>query len=141
MSEFTIKPHTAPMTGAAWFIVVDEYGSQIGPYYDDRDDAQAAIDAMTQPAFNVGDRCFSHYTKNTAAGVSGWGTIEKINNTDRGRTHGVTGTPLDDTTWYWVRTDEGTTELLDDAHGNWDMARIVTPEIAEKYGYGKDPSA
>jgi hypothetical protein len=30
---------------------------------------------------------------------------------------------------------------MDDAHGNWDMARIVPPHIAERYGYGSDPRA
>jgi hypothetical protein len=31
--------------------------------------------------------------------------------------------------------------MLDDAHGNWDMARMVPPRIAERYGYGADPKA
>lgn len=94
----------------------------------------------TQPQFKEGDRVFSHYTKHVAAGVSGWGTIAKIGDTRRGAKHGVTGDPLPDTTWYTVRTDEGGRELLDDAHGNWEMARIVPPHIAERYGYGADPN-
>lgn len=95
--------------------------------------------AETQPQFAVGDRCFSHYTKNSAAGISGWGTVVALDHTVRGSVHGVTGNPLPDTTWYEVRPDEGGRELLDDAHGVWDMARIVPPRIAERYGYGTDP--
>lgn len=30
--------------------------------------------------------------------------------------------------------------LLDDAHGDWDMARLVPPHIAKRYGYGDDPN-
>ncbi|HSD78523.1 MAG TPA: hypothetical protein VLA98_14010 [Solirubrobacteraceae bacterium] len=96
---------------------------------------------MTDPAFKVGDRCFSHYTRDRARGISGWGTIERIDHTRRGSTHGVTGNPLPDTTWYWIRTDEGGTELLDDAHGEWELARVVPPHIARRYGYGDDPKA
>lgn len=89
----------------------------------------------TQPQFAVGARVFSHY-------VMDWGTVERIGQTRRGDTHGVTGSPLPDTTWYTVRMDKsGGTELLDDAHGNWDMARIVPPEIAARFGYGTDPKA
>lgn len=90
--------------------------------------------STTQPAFAAGDRVFSHYTMK-------WGTIVKIDTTHRGQTHGVTGDPLPDTTWYDVRNDDGTTDLLDDAHGNWDMARIVPPHIAYLAGYGVDPQA
>lgn len=88
----------------------------------------------TQPAFAVGDRCFSHYTMQ-------WGTVMKVRSTHRGETHGVTGDPLPDTTWYEVRADDGTTAQLDDAHGNWGMARIVPPAVASRYGYGTDPKA
>jgi hypothetical protein len=28
---------------------------------------------------------------------------------------------------------------VDDAHGNWEMARVVPPGIAEYYGHGTDP--
>jgi hypothetical protein len=87
---------------------------------------------QTQPQFKIGDRCFSHY-------VMGWGTVTKINETRRGDIHGVTGDPLPDTTWYTIRMDKGGTERLDDAHGDWDLARIVPPAIAERYGYGRDP--
>jgi hypothetical protein len=87
----------------------------------------------TQPQFAVGDRCYSPgYTCK-------WGTIVKIDTTYRGQTHGVTGDPLPDTTWYTVRADDGSTDLLDDAHGDWNMARIVPPRIALLYGYGDDP--
>lgn len=89
---------------------------------------------MTDPQFTPGDRVFSHYTMS-------WGTVEAIDHTVRDRVHGVTGTPLPDTTWYDIRMDDGSRELLDDAHGDWDMARIVPPAIAKRYGYGTDPLA
>lgn len=86
------------------------------------------------PAFDVGDRVFSHY-------IMGWGTIVSIDTTYRDQTHGVTGSKLPDTTWYTIATDEGGRALLDDAHGNWEMARVVPPHIAERYGYGPDPKS
>lgn len=86
----------------------------------------------TQPQFKPGDRVFSHY-------VMGWGTVESIGETRRGDVHGVTGSKLPDTTWYRVRMDKGSVELLDDAHGDWNMARIVPPHIASRFGYGNDP--
>lgn len=89
---------------------------------------------QTQPAFTVGDRCFSHYTGK-------WATVAEVRNTERGQVHGVTREPLPDTTWYKVTNDDGTTDLLDDAHGDWHMARIVPPEVATRYGYGTDPLA
>lgn len=89
---------------------------------------------ITEPQFAVGDRVFSHYTGK-------WGTIEAVRETYRGETHGVTGSPLPDTTWYDVRADDGSRDMLDDAHGDWDMARIVPPAIAQRYGYGADPKA
>src|SRR5262245_14423702 len=95
---------------------------------------QARIPETTQPQFKVGDRVFSHYEMK-------WGTIARVGNTDRGRTHGVTGSKLPDTTWYDVTFDDGATSLLDDAHGDWDMARIVPPAIARRYGYGSDPKS
>jgi hypothetical protein len=94
---------------------------------------------LSQPAFKPGDRIFSHYTRDKHRGVSGWGTVDRIDHTVRDAVHGVTGSKLPDTTWYWINTDEGSTELLDDAHSNWDMARIVPPHIAKCYGYGDDP--
>jgi hypothetical protein len=87
---------------------------------------------MTNPYFTPGDRVFSHY-------VMAWGTIEAIDHTVCDRVHGVTRGPLPDTTWYEVRMDDGSSVLLDDAHGDWDMARIVPPAIAKRYGYGTDP--
>jgi hypothetical protein len=89
---------------------------------------------VTQPAFKVGDRVFSHYTMQ-------WGTIEELDHTVRDAVHGVTGNPLPDTTWYKVRNDDGSYDLLDDAHGDWNMARVVPPRIARRYGYGDDPAA
>jgi hypothetical protein len=91
---------------------------------------------QTQPQFNVGDRCFSHYTMK-------WGTVIMVGNTDRDRYYHGIETPenrMDDTTWYDVRADDGSMHMLDDAHGNWDMARLVPPHIAKRYGYGEDPT-
>lgn len=86
----------------------------------------------TEPKFKVGDRVFSHYCMD-------WGTIESIIHTTEPTTHGVTGSPLPGTTWYRVKMDSGSREQLDDADGQWDLARIVPPEIAMRYGYGDDP--
>lgn len=86
----------------------------------------------TQPQFKPGDRFWTHYDYQ-------WGTVVSISHTERNRTHGVTGNKMDDTTWYNVEYDNGSTSLLDDAHGNWDMARMVPPHIARRYGYGDDP--
>src|SRR5947208_13531239 len=91
--------------------------------------------AHSEPQFQVGDRCFSHYTMT-------WGTVERIVSTERDRYRRGTGKPEDrmhDTTWYDVRNDSGSTDLLDDAHGHWELARIVPPHIAKRYGYGDDP--
>jgi hypothetical protein len=90
--------------------------------------------AQTEPYFKVGDRCFSHYTMK-------WGTVTRICETRRGDVHGVTGSKLPDTTWYEVKSDDGTPEILDDAHSNWDMARIMPPHIAKRFGWGDDPKA
>lgn len=87
----------------------------------------------TQPQFKVGDRCFTHYDMK-------WGTVRSVDETRRGDTHGVTGSKLPDTTWYTVAYDGGGVGNLDDAHGNWDMARMLPPHIAKRYGYGEDPN-
>lgn len=87
---------------------------------------------ITEPQFKLGDRVFSHYTGK-------WGAIQEIQETRRGDTHGVTGSPLPDTTWYRVRWDDGSTDSMDDAHGDWDMARIMPPNIARRFGWGTDP--
>lgn len=89
---------------------------------------------QTEPQFKPGDRFWTHYDYQ-------WGTVVKLNHTVRGAVHGVTGDPLPDTTWYEVKYDDGATSLLDDAHGNWEMARMVPPHIAQRYGYGTDPQA
>ena len=90
---------------------------------------------QTEPQFKPGDRAFSHY-------LMEWVTIVSLHHTDRDQIHGVTGTPLPDTTWYETQPDGGGVEvLLDDAHGDWEMARIVPPQIATRYGYGADPRA
>lgn len=98
----------------------------------DRIDATQCPARWTVPQFKEGDRVWSHYTYK-------WGTIERVGQTCRGQKHGVTGSALPDTTWYFVRNDDGTTDSLDDAHGDWDMARIVPPAVAVRFGYGADP--
>lgn len=47
---FTVRKHIAPMTGACWFIVVDEYDARADdlPYFDDFDDAQLAADELNE---------------------------------------------------------------------------------------------
>lgn len=95
------------------------------------------MSTQTQPQFKVGDRVFSHYTMK-------WGTVVRAHRTERNRFYGGTGLEkdrMDDTTWYDVRADDGSIDMLDDAHGNWDMARVVPPCIAQRYGYGSDPKA
>lgn len=87
---------------------------------------------MSQPQFKPGDRVFSHYTMR-------WGTIDHVRNTVEPTPHGVTGNMLPATTWYAVRNDDGGVDYLDDAHGEWDLARIVPPHIARRFGYGDDP--
>jgi hypothetical protein len=89
---------------------------------------------MSEPRFEPGDRVFSHY-------VMDWGTIRYVDHTETNRTHGVTGDQLPDTTWYLVAFDDGKCELLDDANGNWDLARIIPARIASLYGYMTDPTA
>lgn len=89
---------------------------------------------LTEPQFKPGDRVFSHY-------VMQWGVVENVNHTRRNERHGVTGETLPDTTWYNVRCDDGQRVMLDDAHGDWEMARIVPPAVAQRYGYGADPKA
>lgn len=88
----------------------------------------------TIPQFQPGDRFWTHYDYQ-------WGTVISIDRTYRDQKHGVTGDPLPDTTWYNVKYDDGSTSLLDDAHGVWEMARMVPPAIAKRYGYGDDPKA
>jgi hypothetical protein len=90
--------------------------------------------AQTEPQFKPGDRFWTHYDYQ-------WGTVVNVSHTCRDRVHGVTGDKLDDTTWYNVRYDDGSTSMLDDAHGNWEMARMVPPHIAKRYGYGEDPQS
>src|SRR3954452_3710385 len=90
---------------------------------------------QTEPYFKPGDRFWTHYDYR-------WGTVVKLNHTVRDATHGVTGNKLHDTTWYDVHYDgdpEGVSSMLDDAHGNWEMARMLPPHIAKRYGYGDDP--
>jgi hypothetical protein len=85
-----------------------------------------------EPMFKPGDRFWTHYDYK-------WGTVVSLDHTVRGAKHGVTGTPLPDTTWYEVKYDDGSTSNLDDAHGDWDMARMLPPDVAQRYGYGSDP--
>ena len=86
------------------------------------------------PQFKIGDRVFSHYCME-------WGTIEGVRETTPPTTHGVTGSPLPGTTWYMIRMDDTRREYLDDGGGDWELARIVPPQIAQRYGYGADPKA
>lgn len=91
---------------------------------------------QTQPKFKLGSRVFTHYEM-------AWGTVVKVLSTERDRYRQSTGKPedrMDDTTWYDVAYDKGGGNMLDDAHGNWDMARIVPPHIAKRYSYGDDPA-
>ena len=88
---------------------------------------------QSEPQFKEGDRFFTHYDMR-------WGTVERVGKTERNRST-FTGNSMDDTTWYTVRYDDGGTSYLDDAHGNWDMARMIPPHIACRYGYGADPKA
>lgn len=74
--------------------------------------------------FQVGDRVFSHY-------VMDWGTVEGIDAASNFR----------NSVWYRVRMDKGGVESLDDAGGQWEFARVIPPEVAERYGYGADPRA
>jgi len=92
-----------------------------------------------EPQFRPGDRFWTHYDYK-------WGTVLSLHHTVRGAVHGVTGSPLPDTTWYDVHYDgdgpeDRVSSMLDDAHGNWEMARMVPPQIAERFGYGSDPKA
>lgn len=75
-----------------------------------------------EPRFQPGDRVFSHYTMSS-------GTIRTIDHVGTDRD----GRPY--TTWYMVVMDDNRCELLDDHNGNWELARIVPPAVARKYGY------
>ena len=81
---------------------------------------------QTEPQFQPGHRVFSHYTMR-------WGTIERIGH------RGTDADGVEYTTWYDVRSDDGGRDLLDDHDGHWELARIVPPRIAKRYGYGDDP--
>lgn len=86
---------------------------------------------MAEPMFTPGDRCFSHYTMK-------WGTIEGVarERAEQLRNGEPCGTY---TTWWWVRNDDGTREMLDDADGNWSLCRVMPPNVAEEFKYGRDP--
>lgn len=51
---YTVKGHTAPMTGAFWYVIVDERGSRATfetiEFWDDFDDAQHAADQLNEEA-------------------------------------------------------------------------------------------
>lgn len=70
--------------------------------------------------FDPGDRVFSHYTMS-------WGTVLEAQSHDD---HSGT--------WYQVKFDRGSMDLMNDADGNWEMARIVPPDVAVRYGYPAD---
>jgi hypothetical protein len=74
--------------------------------------------------FKTGDRVFSHY-------VMDWGTVQD---------DGVSRSGESDA-WYDVRMDKThRIESLNDGGLDIDAARIVSPEIAERFGYGTDPT-
>jgi hypothetical protein len=87
-----------------------------------------------EPRFSPGDRVFSHYTMT-------WGTVRYVDHTQPAGVHGVTGDPLPPSTWYMVVMDDDSCHLLDDANGNWDLARIIPARVASLYGYMTDPTA
>lgn len=87
---------------------------------------------MLVPAvLEVGQRVFSHYTMK-------WGTVESLAQSREEQLYQgePTGTY---TTWWFVRADDGSRDMLDDADGNWDMARVVPAAVATRHGYGRDP--
>ena len=73
------------------------------------------------PQFQPGDRVFSHYTMQ-------WGTVAVSTSALAGQG-----------TWYRVNWDDGGMDEMNDGNGNWDMARIIPPNVASRYGYGTDP--
>lgn len=83
------------------------------------------------PALEIGQRVFSHYTMK-------WGTVESVaREHEEQRWQGEpTGTY---TTWWNVRADDGSRDMLDDADGNWYMARVIPAAVATSAGYGRDP--
>jgi hypothetical protein len=81
-------------------------------------------DSLPAPLFAVGDRVFSHY-------VMGWGQIVRVD----------PAPASNGSRWYRVSMDDGSSELFDDAGGDWMLARIVPPAVAQRYGYGTDPRA
>lgn len=86
---------------------------------------------LTQPRFKDGDRCFSHYTMK-------WGTVVKLKERVDVRLRGVATGDIDH--WYDVRWDDDSTDLMNDGGSQgWEMARIIPPAVAERFGYGKDP--
>ena len=86
-----------------------------------------------KPALQIGDRVFSHYTMR-------WGFITGIAVERREQMRG--GEPCGTfTTWWWMTADNGTRDMLDDADGDWEMARVVPQKVALRYGYGPDPLA
>jgi len=84
-----------------------------------------------KPRFAVGDRVFSHYQM-------GWGVVERLGEVEPVQHQGE---PTDDTdAWHLVRWDDGGTSIMNDGGTmGWDMARIMPPAIAKRYGYGDDP--
>lgn len=83
--------------------------------------------------FKAGDRVFSHYTMK-------WGNVVSVDRTEQVRESGVLTSHTD--TWYSVRWDDGTTDLMNDGGTRgWSMCRIMPPHIAERNGWGKDPGA
>lgn len=123
--------------------------------------------AQTEPQFKPGDRFWTHYDykwgtvksvdttyRNQKHGVTGdplpdttWYDVTYDDDAPK--------IGSDFCTCWSTRTDDDcpvhgrlevrdwrlwrTSSLLDDGHGNWNMARMVPPHIAKRFGYGDDP--
>jgi len=90
--------------------------------------------------FAKGDRIFSHYEMK-------WGTIIEIGNVEevlrQGEPCPIKGMTDEFHTdaWHTVEWDDGGTSIMNDGGTmGWDMARIIPPHIAKRYGYGDDPN-
>lgn len=87
-----------------------------------------------QPRFKLHDRVFSHYEM-------AWGTIVRVGKPEPVQHRGEQTDDID--TWHSVEWDAprgGTSIMNDGGTMGWDLARIVPPAIARRYGYGDDPN-
>jgi hypothetical protein len=93
--------------------------------------------AQTEPQFKEGDRFWTHYDYR-------WGTVLKPSRrlgaaTCMASLEASCLTPPGTTCTTTAIRKVRLSSMLDDAHGNWDMARMVPPHIARRFGYGDDP--